>query len=496
MGLFRFLASADDHMPPEAFANAYLAGMEGIPWRSTNRRTPSENGMSEYVLERSIGESGNLYIPWRIEGHGELMLSTASLMERDSPYHLSLELARGVLNRLRSQLFDWEMAGLVTPDALKEAVATASSTFIEAVIALPDSERVVASANEAIRQSLDAGEALCAEYTRQALAVRHQSSEQLPTLLGCTLSSRELSEGEQDSCAESFNTTAVSFKWRDVEQTAGKHEWDAFDQQIDWCHANGMRVIGGPLLQLDTAHIPDWIYLWEDDFDQIQAYIAQYIRATASRYRGRVHVWHCAARMNVTGAISLNEEQRLRLVVSSVDELRRNDPQAAILLSFDQPWAEYLATNERDLSPLHLADLLVRADLGIAGVGVELNIGYSPGGSFPRTPLEYSRQLDRWSALDLPLVVFLSAPSERSETSNAQRAVGNTENAWTPEGQAELADRLVPLILAKPYVQGIVWNQLADTEQHEFAHGGLLDAQSVAKPALQRLSLIRQQHLT
>jgi hypothetical protein len=92
MGLFRFLTPADAHMPPDAFASAYLADVEGVPWRSTNRREPSDNSIDEYVLERNVGESGNLFIPWRIDGHGELMLSTASLMEREDAYRLSLEL--------------------------------------------------------------------------------------------------------------------------------------------------------------------------------------------------------------------------------------------------------------------------------------------------------------------------------------------------------------------------------------------------------------------
>ena len=83
MGQFRFHAPPDDHMPPDAFASAYLAGMEGIPWPSTTRREPTDNSAEELILERSVGESGNLFIPWRVEGHGELMLSTASLMERD-----------------------------------------------------------------------------------------------------------------------------------------------------------------------------------------------------------------------------------------------------------------------------------------------------------------------------------------------------------------------------------------------------------------------------
>lgn len=496
MGQFRFLAPDDDHMPPTAFADAYLAGMEGIPWRSANRIERTDSNTTGCVLERSIGESGNLFLPWRVDGVGELMLSTASLMEQEAPYNIQLELARGVLNRVRNQLFEWEMAGLVASEELRSEVTTASATFIKAVTAWPDESILLETANETIRLAVDAGELLCGEYTQQALAARHQATERLPTLLGCCLGSQELSSEEQSLAEPCFNTASISFTWRQVEQSAGKHEWDVFDRQLDWCHANGMRVIGGPLLQTDAGHIPDWIYLWEDDFDQIQSYLCQYIRATATRYRGRVHVWNCAARMNVTGAISLSEEQRLRLMVSAVDELRRNDPQAAVLLSFDQPWAEYLASNERDLSPLHLADSLVRADLGIAGVGIELNIGYSPGGSFRRTLLEYSRQLDRWSVLGLPLVVFLTAPSAEGEASDALYPVADTGNTWTPEGQAEFVDRVVPLILAKQFVQGIVWNQLSDGNSSEFAHGGLIDAQGLAKPALERVAAIRQKHLT
>jgi len=496
MGQFRFRVPGGEHLPPDGLAKAYLSGMEGIPWSSANHRTTTEAGMIEFTLQRDIDESGNLFIPWRTEAYGELMLSTASLMERAGAYTLPLEIARGVLNRLRNQVFEWEMVGLVVSSELQAKVESASSAFIRAVTAFPDDSRLVETANDAISLSLEASETLCAEYTRQALLARHQGNAQLPTLLGACLGPRELSDSQQSMYASSFNTAVVSFSWRVVEQTAGKHEWDVFDQQIDWCHANGMRVIAGPLLQLDAAHIPDWIYLWEDDFDQIQFYLTQYIRETVARYRGRVHIWNCAARMNITGAITLSEEQRLRLMVAAIEELRRNDPQAAIILSFDQPWAEYLARNERDPSPLHTADSLVRAGLGIAGVGIELNMGYSPGGSYPRTLLDYSQQLDRWSVLGLPLVVFLTIPSDHNESPGARYQVADADTTWTPDLQSELVDRLVPLILAKQFVQSIIWNQLSDEGDHEFAHGGLIGAQGTPKPSLDCLSSIRQQHLT
>ncbi|MCA9124196.1 MAG: endo-1,4-beta-xylanase [Planctomycetaceae bacterium] len=497
MGQFHFFAPSHEQVPVETLASAYLAGMEGIPWRSANRwNHPEGSSPVAFSLDRSITESGNLNIPWQIPGIGELMLSTASLMETSAPYNLPLELARGVVNRLRNQLADWRMAGLAVPDALASEIRNASQAFVAAITSLPDHASAVAASEKAIRLALQAGEALCLEYTRQALAARHQNAEHLPTLLGCRLGSRPI-EGTIVECLTSgFNTAVVPFTWRAIEQNAGKHEWEIFDQQISWCQENGLRVIGGPLLQLDAQHLPDWLYLWEDDFEQVQSYLMQYIGATVSRYRGRVQVWNCAARMNIGGAISLSEEQRLRLMVAAVSELRRNDPQTPIVLSFDQPWAEYLAANDRDLSPLHLADSLVRADLGISGVGIEFNIGYQPAGSAPRELVEYSRQLDRWAVLGLPLIAYISYPSSSDVNTNASRAVRYSSSERTPEAQSEFANKLIPLILAKSFVQGIIWNETSDAEPHEFANAGIIDATGSPKPLLDSLVALRKQHLT
>lgn len=497
MGQFNFFAPSHLHVPVETLASAYLSGMEGIPWRSTNRWShPEGHSPVAFSLDRAIAESGNLNIPWQIDGVGELMLSTASLMETSAPYNLPLELARGVINRLRNQLAEWRMAGLTVPAELATEISNASNAFVDAIISLPDHARAVAAAETAIRLGLQAGESLCLEYTRQALAARHQNAEHLPTLLGCRLGSRTIEGREAECFTSGFNTAAVPFTWRAVEQNAGKHEWDVFDQQITWCQENGLRVIGGPLLQLDAQHLPDWLYLWEDDFEQVQSYLTQYIQATVARYRGRVQVWNCAARMNIGGTISLSEEQRLRLMVAAVAELRRNDPQTPIVLSFDQPWAEYLAANDRDLSPLHLADSLVRADLGISGIGVEFNIGYQPTGSSPRELVEYSRQLDRWSVLGLPLIAYLAYPSSSNENSKARRAVRPSSSERSPATQSAFTEKLIPMMLAKQFVQGIVWNELTDAEPHEFANAGVIDSEGAAKPLLDSLITIRKQHLT
>jgi hypothetical protein len=66
----------------------------------------------------------------------------------------------------------------------------------------------------------------------------------------------------------------------------------------------------------------------------------------------------------------------------------------------------------------------------------------------------------------------------------------------TPEHQQAALQKLISLLLAKPSVQGLFWNQLSDAEPCEFAHGGLFDDQNSPKPFLDALISIRQQLLS
>jgi len=91
------------------------------------------------------------------------------------------------------------------------------------------------------------------------------------------------------------------------------------------------------------------------------------------------------------------------------------DPTTPLVVTFDQPWAEYLASEQLDLAPMHFADALVRADLGLSGLGLEINVGYQPGGSVHRGPLAFSRLVDNWSLLELPLLVALTLPSSAAD---------------------------------------------------------------------------------
>jgi hypothetical protein len=126
---------------------------------------------------------------------------------------------------------------------------------------------------------------------------------------------------------------------------------------------------------------------------------------------------------------------------------------------------------------------------------LELNVGFHPGGTLPRDPVDISRQLDYWSLLGLPLHVSLCVPSSPHDDPLARRRVRLAPESWSLKAQQSWVAQVVPLLLAKPYVQGVIWNQLRDCEPHEFPHGGLFDLRRQPKPALRTLTSIRQAHL-
>src|SRR5277367_302453 len=106
MGLMRFLVPRPV-LAANALERAYFSGMDDLPWQS---RSQWQDG--QLWVKRSENDSGQFHIPWPVEGYGELMLATATLMERDAPYHLSVELARGTIHRLRQHLATWQAWGL------------------------------------------------------------------------------------------------------------------------------------------------------------------------------------------------------------------------------------------------------------------------------------------------------------------------------------------------------------------------------------------------
>jgi hypothetical protein len=269
---------------------------------------------------------------------------------------------------------------------------------------------------------------------------------------------------------------------------------------MQWCRRNGMKVLSGPLLCLDAQSLPDWLGAGNIDFETIATAARNYVISVVDRYRGDVHLWHCSAGTNASSILPLSDDQKVRLTVLCVETVRRLDPRTPVFVSFDQPWAEYMTSDRTDLWPIHFADMLVRADLGLAGLGLEINYGYWPGGTLPRDLLEISEHIDYWSLLGLPLILQITVPSSADGDALASDDAGRPlasafPGPLTAAGQKELVDRMLPLLFAKRSIHAVVWNQVFDSLPHKFPSAGVFDAADRPKPALSSLIALRRDHL-
>ncbi len=264
MGLMRLTIHDRDRIPPSGLGQVYMCGQDELPWYG--RAYTSGN---QLIIERVESDSGSAFVPWRIDGRGVLLLGTSTLMERERPYRLEVELARGTINRLRNQIASWEMIGLVVPADLRNEVLTATRHFARAATT-EDPASAAEHAERALVAAADAMDHSASLYAEQAFENRRAQSRKLTTWFGVHLGDAMPAVGVARQLLPAFNMVSVPLSWRSIEASEGRRQWKQADAQIEWAKTAGMKIMGGPLLELDDRGVPDWTYLWEGDFDSLR----------------------------------------------------------------------------------------------------------------------------------------------------------------------------------------------------------------------------------
>ncbi len=489
----RFVVYPHDRVRDDAIERAYVTGHDRSIWPSKSRRT--DDG---FEIDRTTDEGGCVHLLWEIAGRGEIMLATGWLIEREKPYHLQVELARGCVNRARNQLAEWQEAGLEPSPALIATLDQAQHLLAQAATSQQEPKAAAALAEQAVVTALDATDLLIGCYADQAIAARVSTTPKIDLCLGIRMDSATDEQPVRTALSSAVACVALPVTWGHIEQTETRYDWDLVDRQVDWAKQSQLKAIAGPLVAFDQHSAPAWARDGSKSFDSLHMSAMEFTTAAVKRYRGKIDMWNCAARLNIGSALHLMPEDRLRIAVHTVDVIRRCDLDTPIIMTFDRPWAEYMNRMEID-PPLYVADTLIRAGLGLAGVGLEINLGFEPDGSLARDAMDISQLLDQWSIVDVPLTVFLTAPStsgpsgdESSHSAvNARIAPGGP----TPEWQADWLSRVLRVILAKPFIQSVIWNRLSDQPDARFPSSGLFDSQLRAKPALNALAEFRGKYL-
>ncbi len=448
------------------------------------------------VATWSLAESRYLVIPWSVGHFGTLVTSTATIRETDAPYRLMVELARGKLNQVRTQLAEWQSIGLHTPSSFDQSLVDTTKLFGKALLGTPAEADTYAA--RVLEQSFSLADSLVREFVEQLIDTRHQEEGLLDTRLAArTVGGPGSLAGDY---ARSFNAAQIALRWRDIEPEESHYDWTATDRAIAAAKAAELPITVGPVIDLAPGMLPAWAAGWEGDLPTLAAFMCDFLETAIGRYKADVRRWVICAGFNHADALGLDDDERLRLAFRLFEAASQIDPGLELVLSVAQPWGEYLTSEDHTISPLTFPDDLIRTGLRVSAIELEIRAGTVPRGSLPRDLLDTARLINLFSLLGLPLELVFSLPSSaQPDPLAAEHGQSLWAPGWragpSPEGQAEWGASFVALGLCTPQVRAVTWDPWGDAEPHLTPNGGLIDSTGRPKPLLSRLRTLRSAHL-
>ncbi len=455
MGHFLFDIPDDWNIQSRQAGTVHVVGLDGIPWPckvNFDGRT--------LLITRNRDESGHIYVSFPFKEHGEIVVATGTLPESPQHYCLVTELARGTANRLRNQISIWQEGGLNISDDVHTKTQQAVK-LLGAAILKSDKKSKCETARESLEVSMSAIFQLSKEFGDQIVPVRKSQATEARFWLAAR-------------CGHDLDfDDSVNCKFADLIQIPC--------EEIH--RAPSKPTILGPFLNAAPFGMTDKLQAL-DDFEARKAHALGYAREILKDVPPSVKLIHAVSGLNGTGHRHLSYPQQLQLTIEIIQAIEDSANDLPVMVSFDFPWAERLAWSVGGTHPLQIADSLLRRGVKIAMLGLDINLDYWPGGSAIRDPLQWIELVDIWSQLGLPLVICFRVPNgtlHDDPEGTVRGQVNLPRTSATDELRIKFLNIVIPMLIARPTVHGIIWRQWSDRDDSRYPCGGLVDQRGEPK---------------
>jgi hypothetical protein len=475
-------------------SSAYLVGSDGVPVRAEIEFTDGE-----IVCRKQAAGPAGLAIVWPVEEMGRILLQTTRLPERDQPYLLEVELARGRLMRLSHKQEDWELDDPECFESLSGQMNESRDLFIQALQAedVPSAARL---ARQSLALAVRVGEDLSLRHAGTALARRREQNGFGKRLFGCKIDLTTASEAYRRHLAGAFDFVTVPFCWRQIEPREQQFDWKALDAWVEWLAKKRIPIKGSGLVDFTEQNVPDWLYIWEHDFETIRDLVYEHIRRVINRYGQYIQAWDVVSGIHALNSVSFNFEQLMELTRMAAAVIKQLAPRATAIIDLVAPWGEYYARNQRTIPPMLYADMVIQGGIGFDAFGLQFYFGLGVDGMYVRDMFQISSMIDRFGNRNKPLhITGVQVPS--ATTADTQDAWGGkvsigSGGSWRGEWSEELQSRWMrsfyQIALSKSFVDTVTWRDLSDNGKHYLPHGGLLRQDLSPKPAYKALVALRK----
>lgn len=456
----------------------HVIGMDGTPWPCkvrVDRESPAAEKGPIVHIARNQSDSGHVYFLFPHPSRGDVLLSTGTLPIREAPYDLLKELARGTLNRLRNQLSIWQEGGLEPPIEVSDRLSLAIHCLAQAIMKEPAVEQDEI-ATDAINQGVDAIYELSRHFGEQISGYRVQHSELPHFWIGATIPNNpEAATLVADYC-DYLRVFDSSFRIENPHESSSVSSASTIK---DLPHP----IILGPWVDASQGGLSESLLACGNHLDRRRALLAE-LRSRLEAFGDQVHLLHLMSGINGIGHRHLSYPQQFQLATDMLQLVDEALLEVPVMVSFDFPWAERLASAVGGIHPLQTADSLLRQGVQISYFGLEVNLDYWPGGSAIRDPFQWIDLVDTWAQLEIPLVILLRTPIGGQPVPADQpvdRLVNQPRSCVTDQQRLEYLELILPMLVARPTVHGVIWSQWKDDSDSRFPHGGLADASGKLK---------------
>ncbi|HMN95760.1 MAG TPA: hypothetical protein PKC43_05855 [Phycisphaerales bacterium] len=474
----------DDEGPARTFplGNAYMLGRDEVAQRA---EIDFRDGRIRCRLRGP--DPAALCVQQDAGSMGRLMLQTPLLPQRAEPYLLSLELARQRIKQFIVKSEEWQMFDLPPAHAAIRLWEEARELF---TLAVNDADPV--SADRAARRSVvvavDASERLAMAHSEVLLHRRFGTRAASSTTFGVGVWPGRFDAAQQAFVEREADIVSIPLTWRDLEVVEGRYDWERTDRWMSWAHARGKPIVAGPLLELSPRALPPWVEVWQNDFDTLRDLAYDHLAKVVERYRQVVGIWSLGAGLNVNDHFGFGADQLVALLRTASVLVRQMRRGARTMIELSQPFGEHAAGRRESVAPLSWLDRVVQEGLHLDCLGVRVRFGLGRDGLAARDLMQVSAMLDRLLPFELPVMVTgLGVPAERVDP-----AAGQWHGGYSPELQAEWATRLFSIAMSKPFVEAVVWGDLADHAGQALPRAGLLTETGEARPAAAQLAVARR----
>lgn len=472
---------------------ATAMGPESVPM-------PGEVVFSDGLLSiRRVEEHpAGVALLWDAGEVGAYYLETTRLPPRDKPYILNVELARARLMKLIQKQEDWNLFDFPRAEKYSQKFRDAQNLFADSLGHLQEPDEAARLADAALAMAIELSEELSG-FHAELLLNRRRSTNALPKhIFGCRVDSSIPNQKYKDTLAEHFDYGVLPMSWKQLQPEEGVFNTEAVDEWVEILTRKRVPIVGGPLVDLSDHAVPDWMFIWEHDFETLRELAYEYVKKVISRYRKHVSVWNVVSGLHTNSAFTLNFEQIIELTRLLVSQVKTILPGARTLVNITQPYGEYHAKGVTSVPPMLYAEMVAQAGVNVDAFGVELEMGVPQPGSFTRDLFQISCMLDRFSTIGRPVfITAIGAPGRSTadiEDASAGRLdpaeAGRWHRPWDQQLQAEWVEAVYRMALSKPFVESIAWANLADLSP-TLPGGGLLDDMLKPKPAFTKLQALR-----